>query len=152
MPTLSELLLMPPQPDQSRLRGLLTANQSGMFGLGSLAAPQGALAGQDGDYNKVMQILNSNSGKLFVDRILNRQAYPTLDLGDGMHATHRMAWYADDGKYRVYPTVQYVGGQMVDMGPDKGYDHAMKSNDYIDFKTPEEADWFSQNYKKAWTK
>lgn len=121
--------------------------------LADATQPQGMLSqGFSGnpDRSKVMQILNANNGKLFVDRIINRAAYPTLDLGQGQFATHKMAWTDADGKYRVYPTVQYINGQMVDLGPEQGLQHAMKANDYIDFDSPEEADWFSQKYKSVW--
>ena len=30
------------------------------------------------------------------------------------------------------------------------FDHAIKNNNYIKFDTPEDAAWFSQNYKKYW--
>ena len=37
---------------------------------------------------KMRQILEANKDKTFVDRILNPNKYPRLDLGNGNYATH----------------------------------------------------------------
>lgn len=102
----------------------------------------------------VLRILMQNANKSFVKRILQPNAYPTLDLGDGNIATHKMAWSSvnsGDGKtkYVVYPTVLYDGEKLVDYG-DKALDTVLKSNNYIEFDSPEQADWFSRQYKLAW--
>jgi hypothetical protein len=97
----------------------------------------------------VMGILNTNKNKSFVDRILNPRKYPSLDRGGGEKATHRMAWGEADGKYMAFPTVLWDGKQLVDYG-NGAWPIAQKSGNYIEFDTPEEADWFSQRYKLAW--
>lgn len=100
------------------------------------------------DYDKLMQILQANAQKTFVQRILNPDAFPVLPHAGGI-ATHRMAWDEADGRYFVYPTVLYDGKGLKDYG-NAAWDQARKSGNYIEFKTPQEADWFSKNYKSAW--
>jgi hypothetical protein len=100
-----------------------------------------------------MAILQANKAKSFVQRILNYQGpqnSPVLDLGGGQYATHKMAWTEADGKYRVYPTVLWDGKKLVDYGPDKAYDQVLRSGNFIDFDSPDAADWFSKNYKLVW--
>lgn len=107
----------------------------------------------DRETERIRRILKQNENKSFVQRILNPDGYPKLDLGDGDYATHKMAWSSvtkPDGKeaYRVYPTVLYDGEQLVDYG-DKAYDEVLKTGNYIEFNNSKDADWFSKNYKKA---
>ena len=101
------------------------------------------------EYDDVMRILMANADKSFVKRILQPNAYPSLDLGGGMKATHKMAWTEANGKYYVHPTILYDGKGLKDWG-DKAFDQAMKSGNVLEFKTPQEADWFSKRYKAAW--
>ena len=97
-----------------------------------------------------MRILESNAKKNFVQRIINPKAYPTMPLEGGQVGTHLMAWAENDGKYIVYPTIQWDGKQLVNWGPDRGFNEAMKQGEFIEFGTPQEADWFSRSYKRAW--
>lgn len=102
------------------------------------------------EYQRLMAILKQNAGKSFVQRILRPDEFPTLDLGNGSHATHRMAWDEKDGKYYVYPTVLLQeGGRLHDYG-DKAFDEVMKSGNFIEFDNARDADWFSKRYKGAW--
>ena len=101
------------------------------------------------EYDDVMRVLMANANKSFVRRILQPQAYPTLDLGNGQKATHMMSWAEADGKYYVYPRILYDGKALKDYG-DAAFDQAMKSGNVIEFKTPQEADWFSRRYKVVW--
>src|SRR5688572_467149 len=98
------------------------------------------------EYQKLMGILGSNRDKSFVKRILSPQAYPSLDLGNGSHATHRMEWAGAGGKYYVYPTVLFANGKLTDYG-DKAWDHVRSSGNYIEFDNPQDAEWFSKRYK-----
>ena len=102
------------------------------------------------EYQQLMAILKANAGKSFVQRILRPNDFPTLDLGNGQVATHRMSWGEAGGRYFVYPTVLLNDkGQLHDYG-DQAWDHAIKSGNYIEFPSAKEADWFSQRYKGAW--
>ncbi len=59
----------------------------------------------DEELKKINKILQENKHLNFVQRILSPQNYPTLDLGNGNYATHKMA-YSDVGGLSVaYPTV-----------------------------------------------
>ncbi len=42
------------------------------------------------DYEIIKKILEHNKGKDFVDRILNPDKYPSMDIGNGNIATHKM--------------------------------------------------------------
>lgn len=102
------------------------------------------------EYQRLMAILKANAGKSFVQRILRPDEFPTLDLGNGQHATHRMAWGESGGKYVVFPTVMMApGGQLYDYGND-AWKHASQSGNFIEFDKPEDAEWFSTRYKGAW--
>lgn len=99
-------------------------------------------------YQQLMATLKANAGKTFVQRILRPNDFPVLEH-DGGIATHRMAWGEAGGRYFAYPTVMYDGKSLKDYG-DEAWDHAIKSGNYIEFPSANEADWFSRNYKGAW--
>lgn len=105
----------------------------------------------DYEHQLLMQTLMANKDKSFVQRILNPSQYPTLDMGDGNYATHRMAWTEAGGKYYVYPTVLLQdNGQLKDYGPDEAWNHVTKSGNYIEMPSADDAEWFSTRYKAAW--
>ena len=52
----------------------------------------------------------------------------------------------------VFPTVLHEGGQLRAYSGKEAFTHALKSGEFIEFKTKGEADWFSKNYKKVWDK
>ena len=102
-----------------------------------------------GEYERLMAILNRNSDKSFVQRILRPADYPTIPH-EGGYATHRMAWGEANGKYYVYPTVLLQqDGTLKDYG-DAAWDHTQKSGNYIEFNNARDAEWFSKSYKGAW--
>jgi len=105
------------------------------------------------DVNRLMAIMNPYAKKNFVKRILYPDQWPKMDLGEGQYATHKMAWGSTDNEHMVYPTVIYddVTGKLKELAGDEAFQHAMTTGEYIPFKTPQEADWFSKNYKKVWT-
>jgi hypothetical protein len=104
----------------------------------------------DWEYGRMMDILNKNASKTFVQRILTPDRFPTLDNGNGGIATHRMAWSElDGGRAAAFPTVLYDGKGLVDYG-NKAWEQAVKSGNVIEFDSPDEASWFAQNYKGAW--
>ena len=104
----------------------------------------------DFEYQRLMQVLNENQNKSFVKRILQPNQYPTLDAGDGKVATHRMAWGESDGRYVVFPTVMLTDGNKLHDFGDQAFTHAIKSGNFIEFDTPDDAEWFSTRYKGAW--
>lgn len=102
------------------------------------------------DLNEVAQILAKNNQKNFVKRIIFPDNKPSLDVGDGEIATHRMAWGESDGKFYVFPTImQEEDGTLRDYG-DKAFDEAIRRKEFIKFDDPQKADQFSQEYKKYW--
>lgn len=88
----------------------------------------------------------------FVDRIINKDMYPNLDLGNGSYATHKMSYATNDNGALVYPNVIYdsATNSLRELTPSDAYQHAIQSGEYIPFDLESEADWFSQNYKKVW--
>lgn len=101
---------------------------------------------------KIKQILEKNKNKTFVDRILNPNNYPRLDLGGGNFATHKMSWMQVGDKYHVFPTVLWDGKNLNEYTPEAAYEYVKQSGNYIEFDSPEEADWFSKRYKDIWDK
>jgi hypothetical protein len=88
----------------------------------------------------------------FVDRIRNKDKYPTLDLGDGSYATHKMSYSTVDNGAVVYPNVIYdeTSNSLRELDPEQAYQHAMETKEYIPFDSETDAEWFSKNYKKVW--
>ena len=105
---------------------------------------------QRSEYAGIMKILRAHEGLPFVNRILNRDKFPTLDLGNGNFATHKMAYSEADGRFYVYPTVVQEGPQLRALEPAAAYQRARQTGDFIEFNSGEDADWFSRRYKAAW--
>lgn len=86
-------------------------------------------------------------------RFVQRMSEPIkyLDLGNGDHATHLMAWeYTDDGQAMVFPTVmEDAKGNLYDY-KEGALDLAKSRNDYL-IMSPEEAEVFTVNYKQGWS-
>ena len=99
------------------------------------------------DQLRILEILEANKDKDFVQRILNASDYPSLPNRDGSESTHSMAWGESDGKFYVYPTVVYEEDEMMRLGPDTAFGRAIRTDDYIEFPTIEEAYEFSREYK-----
>jgi hypothetical protein len=103
------------------------------------------------DQKKIQEILESNATKNFVQRILNPEIAPTpLDV-DGQKQTHFMrAEYLgkEDTIPAVFPTVIEREGELFKFEDlEEAKDHARKTGEYIEFKSIEEADLFSREYK-----
>jgi hypothetical protein len=95
--------------------------------------------------------LEDNKEKGFIQRILFPEKFPVLNNPDGTVSSHSMAWAEVDGKYVVFPTVLYNGeAGLKRYTPDKALPLVLKSGNYIEFDTPEKADYFSKEYKQAW--
>jgi hypothetical protein len=112
------------------------------------------------EYDDILKILLANKDKSFVDRIINKDNYPVL-TEDGettknipkykTYHTHLMSYVETDGKWDVFPTVLYDGnGQLTKYEPMEAYKHVRKSGNYISFDKEEDAENFTNNYKKVW--
>ena len=104
----------------------------------------------------IEDILTANSRIPFVRRILfPDQAPVTVDTEDSERRrvmTHKMEYSTADGKAYVYPRVMLdENGVLRDYG-DMAFDEAIKRRDFITFNSPEQADWFTRNYKSYWDK
>jgi hypothetical protein len=84
----------------------------------------------------------------FVQRYLKPSQFPQIKNDDGTYSTHRMS-SADN---IVFPEiVQLEDGTLKHFKNwREAYDHAMKTGEYIQFKTNEEADRFAKSYKERW--
>ena len=100
----------------------------------------------------IEDILMENQKLNFVQRILN----PELNVGrehyyegETKPSTHFMFQYDN----RVAPAIVDTGGTMLTpLGDDEAISYADSTGEYIKFKTPAEALWFSKNYKDYWKK
>jgi len=100
------------------------------------------------DQLKILDIIEKNKDKDFVNRIINAKDFPVLTNRDGSVSTHGMSWGEADGRFFVYPTVVYDEDQMTRLGPDTAFGRAIRSGDYIEFADPQSAMEFSKEYKK----
>ena len=101
----------------------------------------------------IFNTIEKNKAVPFVDRIINKNKYPSLkDPKTGEDMTHMMSWGEVGGKYYVFPTIEMINGKltnMIESGIDP-FDYALKNKNYIEFDTPDMADYFSKNYKTYW--
>ena len=105
------------------------------------------------DNGRIKKILYENEHVPFVKRILYPEFYPVLKNDDGSISTHRMAWTSGDGKHFVYPTIMFGEDKKLhEYGAREAWEVARKTGNYIPFNNPEDADWFSKNYKQVWDK
>jgi len=95
-------------------------------------------------------VLYKHKDKNFVQRILKPDPKNVLDNGDGSFSTHSMAYGEADGKYFVYPTVVQTEQGLQRLDDRQAWEYSVKTGEAIPFDTAEEAEWFSQNYKKVW--
>ena len=103
------------------------------------------------DITYIESILEKNKDKNFVQRIKN----PKLRLGneDGSYSTHSMAWGQVGNQSVVFPTVvESQKGKLKRLEMPEAWVNALTNGESISFNTPEEADWFSKNYKNVWKK
>lgn len=100
--------------------------------------------------DQIANILAKNYNKDFVQRILNPQLFPVIKNKDGTVSTHKMAWSEAGGKYYVYPTIQRINDQLIELKDDEAFNSALKNEDFIVFDDKKEAADFSKNYKIFW--
>lgn len=108
---------------------------------------------EETDIERINRLLGPYKHLNFVDRIYNKDKYPTHDLGNGNYATHKMSYSTDEDGAIMYPTVvQAMAGQgapLIDLGSEAGYQHAKATGNYIPLSEADAA-WLSSNYKKLW--
>jgi hypothetical protein len=104
-------------------------------------------------------VMMANKNLNFVKRYLMPDLYPKLQTNRLMGAEGMIAapkeemtthWVSHDPEtMRVFPQVAMINGKLQDLG-ERAYDYANKTGEFIQFKTPEEAEWFAANgYKNA---
>jgi len=125
---------------------------------GGMAIPNNNLmvSPNNNEVHYLINILNKHKDKNFVQRIMKPDAEmnPLLDeyAGPGTHGTHLMSsGELPNGKGFAYPEIiQTQGGNLQRLGRREAMDYAVKTGEYIEFDTPQEAEWFGKNYKKVW--
>ena len=93
-------------------------------------------------------IIQANqSGVPFMQRILNNDQRK-LDLGNGKYGTHILNYDTYNGKTYVYPEIQVdpAGNLWHYKEGTEAFDRAIENNNVLEM-TPEEAEWFVNNYK-----
>jgi hypothetical protein len=116
-----------------------------------LYVPSGSNDNQE--LSKLMGILNQNKNLEYVRRILAPYNSPVKVYDDdGTIASHMMMYSDHPGGrgYISFPSIVNDEEGFRELSPDEAYRHAVRSRQYIQHPTREEADWFSKNYKKVW--
>lgn len=96
----------------------------------------------------------NQSGVNFVKRLLDpdRKSIPDWETKGQKIATHKMSWGEDDYGAYVFPEVQEIDGQLIDFSRPPYApgiaDYTAHKNNNIVRMSPEEADWFTRNYKQ----
>tara|TARA_R110002167_G_scaffold323602_1_gene529559 strand:+ start:3277 stop:3684 length:408 start_codon:yes stop_codon:yes gene_type:complete len=101
----------------------------------------------------INEVINANSDKGFVRRILDPSTHESIKNDDGTVSSHSMAYSSADGKFFVYPTV-VVGpdGKLQRLSSDDAWDNSVKTGNAIAFDDEDRAAFFSKNYKRMWEK
>ena len=88
---------------------------------------------------------NANWAKRLQDPNRKHITYP-----DGSWGNFKLSWSEDETGTIVYPEIQEIDGQLVDLSGDreKAWKSAIEHKDYIYFPSNDAADWFTKNYKK----
>lgn len=82
----------------------------------------------------------------FVQRMKDpNRAYITNP--DGTVSTHRLAYATNGNDAVVYPEIQNIGGNLVEVPADMAYQSAVDRGDTLHM-TPKQAKWFTKNYHK----
>ena len=123
---------------------------------GIMSTPTGYRNGGPMDSKDLNRFIKSsiaaNRGKNFVDRIVDPYAPSTNVMG--VPATHYMSSAEVDGRNIVYPNVvqRGSGNQLQQLSPEEALDYALKTGEFMEFGTPEEANNFATNYKQEMTR
>ncbi len=93
--------------------------------------------------------LSNNLDKNFVQRIVNASDYSTIKNPDGTTSSHLMRNEIVGGKYIVFPEIVQDKNTGKLFKPTNPVDYALEHNEFIEFRTMEEAGEFAKNgYKK----
>lgn len=96
----------------------------------------------------VIAVMNGRKAN-FVQRLKdpNRKV---ITNPDGSVSTHKLAWAEVDNKIIVYPEIQEINGELVDLSNNReqALKSALANNDYAEMQSPEEAEWFTTHYKE----
>ena len=106
---------------------------------------------QNIDHPLIQRVNNSNAR--FVQRLLDPNRKHIQDWEDKSKiATHKLSWGEDERGAYVFPEVQEIDGELIDFTRPpyaSGIaDYLAHENNNLVRMTPEEADWFTKNYKK----
>ena len=124
----------------------------GLGGLVNQGLNNPSFADHDTNMNSwVDNLITNNTHLNFIDRVARPELYPTIPSKEGI-ATHLMSWDTIDGKPAVFPTIIFdpESQQLKKLPIDAAYEHAIKTKEYLPFSSEEEADLFSQQYKRHW--
>ena len=106
----------------------------------------GTIGPSNGEDNLFELIRNSNAN--FAKRLQDpNRKYITYP--DGSWGNFKLAWSEDETGTIVYPEIQEINGELVDLSNDKeaAWKSAIKHGDYVYFPSNEAAEWFTKNYK-----
>ena len=90
--------------------------------------------------DSVEKVLLRNKAVPFVDRIINASKYPVRKNPDGTVSSHLMASAEVDGRFFVYPALQYIDGQWVE---NEDPSDALSRNNVIWFDREDDAAGFA---------
>ena len=97
--------------------------------------------------------VNANRNLEFIRRAIENNG-PSISTpkgapgyGKGMTSSHLMTF--DPKSRRSYPELVNINGTLKYLTGDDAYNYAEDTGEYIQFPTAEQADYFSQNYKKS---
>ena len=96
---------------------------------------------------RIRELVTYNSHKNFVQRLINPGSVKPLDLGNGQFGTHMISSYDNI----IFPEIiqDRNTGELRRLMPRDAYEYAIKTGEYIKAKTPQEAEMFGANYKRA---
>lgn len=111
-----------------------------------------AEGGELDENQELIDRINRTSNANFVQRLKDPNRRSIRFRNTDNTATHRLAWSTDNEGAIVYPEVQEINGELVDMGRPPytrfaALDSAIEHGDTLRM-TPSQARWFTENYKQ----
>lgn len=99
------------------------------------------------DPSDIIATLRANEGKEFVRRVLDPALYPRRQNPDGSYSTHLMGSAEVNGKGIAFPTLVHDPQASSLRSPENPVKEAMNRGEYIEFRSPEQAEEFATHYK-----